>query len=150
MPTGIIVCGSILPMNCPWGKIHSSIFKRPRQDGELPWVWNDIAGRDLFPLLARVVSEGYGDSGVNTLTDATPKLIVNRVHGRLDHSGFFIKKENGYNVLNKEFVRDYWLPIIRGEDAPPRRRRIQDLTFCQKVKLLGEDCARACRMDCSS
>jgi hypothetical protein len=118
MPTGIIVCGSILPMNCPWGKIHSSIFKRPRQDAELPWVWNDIGGRDPFPLLARVVSEGYGDSGVNRFTDATPKLIVNRVHCRLDHGGFFITHENGHNVLNKEFVRAYWLPIIRGEDAP--------------------------------
>ncbi len=40
------------------------------------------------------------------------------MHGRLDHGGFFLKNDNGHNVLNKEFVRDYWLPIIRGQDAP--------------------------------
>ncbi len=71
VPVGIIICGSILPQNCPWGQIHSKIFKRHRQDTELPWVWNDIGGRDPFPLLARVVSAGYGDSGVNRFTDPT-------------------------------------------------------------------------------
>jgi len=27
LPKAIFVCGSILPKNCPWGQIHSKIFK---------------------------------------------------------------------------------------------------------------------------
>jgi hypothetical protein len=119
MPTGIILCGSILPQDYPWNKIWRKVFQRPRKQDELPWVWNDIGGRDPFPLLARLVSKEYGDAGVSRLTDPTPGLVVNRIHADLDHGGCFLKKDqNDNNILNEDFVRKFWLPVIRGEDAP--------------------------------
>ncbi len=141
MPVGIIICGSILPQEIAWGQIHSKIFKRHRQDTELAWVWNDIGGRDPFPLLARVVSAGYGDSALSRFTDPTPNC--NRVHGRLDHGGFFLKNDNGHNVLNKEFVRDYWLPIIRGQDAPREGIQPSRSPFVRRLSYLVKTARRS-------
>ena len=119
MPVGIILCGSILPQHYPWSGIWKKVFQRPRKPDELPWVWNDIGGRDPFPLLARLVSKDYGDAGVSSFTEPTPELVINRIHGALDHGGCFLRKdEEGNNVLNENFIRKFWLPIIRGEDAP--------------------------------
>ena len=115
-PVGIVLCGSILPQDTPWGELWNRVFRRYREEQDLPWVWNDIGGRDPFPLLARLVSKHYGNG---RFTDPLPGLVVNRIHADMDHGGFFIKQEpGGKTVLNAEFIRRYWLSVIRGEDAP--------------------------------
>jgi hypothetical protein len=60
MPVQIILCCSILPQNYLWGALWRDVFGRHRDTRDLPWVWNDIGGRDPFPLLARLVSKDYG------------------------------------------------------------------------------------------
>lgn len=118
MPVKVILCGTILPQNFPWTSISRHIFQRGRET-DVPWIWNDIGGSDPFPLLARLVSKSYGAAGVSRFDDPTPGLVVNRLHYGLNHSGCFVKRDaNGDEKLNEEFVRRFWLPIIRGDDAP--------------------------------
>jgi hypothetical protein len=56
---------------------------------------------------------------VSSFTEATPGLVINRIHAGLDHGGCFLKKDDrGFTVLNEAFVKKFWLPIVCGTDAP--------------------------------
>jgi len=136
-PVGIVLCGSILPQDTPWGELWNRVFRRYREEQDLPWVWNDIGGRDPFPLLARLVSKDYRDAGVSRFTEPLPGLVVNRIHTGLDHGGFFIKQTRGKNSIKRRIH-----PQILAACYPWRRRaalwrRRDDSDKHQEIELLG-------------
>ena len=61
-------------------------------------VVNDCGTEDVWPILARAVTWGYGPTGTFGFGD--PR-VDDRYH-RLTHGAFF----------NAEFVRKYWVPYI--------------------------------------
>jgi hypothetical protein len=61
------------------------------------WV-NDAGVRDIFPVLAKICSFGYGESGTFGFYHALGKDRFHDFH----HSDFFEKK----------FIQDYWCPIF--------------------------------------
>jgi hypothetical protein len=64
---------------------------------------NDAGARDMWPVLAKFGSWGYGPSGTFGFQSA---LIEDRFHN-YSHSDFF----------NQEFVRKFWLPIFSREEV---------------------------------
>lgn len=86
----IILCGSIVPENFDWDVLPNY----PRNGS----VINDIGTKDLWPVLAKTSTFGYGASG--SLGFNTPS-IEDRYH-EMAHSDFF----------TEELFRDYWLPFI--------------------------------------
>lgn len=87
----IIFCGSIVDAKFKWGHIHEV----PNRSHFL----NEVGFRDVYPVLARSFSWGYGTSGSFGFKQAR---ITDRYHD-LDHSGFF----------NREWITNFWLTFIR-------------------------------------
>ncbi len=88
----IILCGSVLPQNFPWGEVAHRRIK----DGN---IVNECGKRDIWPLLARSASWGYGSSGTHGFGDV---LVKDRFHN-YQHSEYFDEK----------FVEKYWVSLIR-------------------------------------
>ncbi|MES2468997.1 MAG: cyclic nucleotide-binding domain-containing protein [Verrucomicrobiota bacterium] len=84
----LILCGGIVPNSFEWHKISH----RPML------IVNDCGSEDIWPVLARSCSWGYGSSGVYGF--GTPE--VQDRFSKKSHSGFF---EEG-------FVREYWKPFV--------------------------------------
>jgi pimeloyl-ACP methyl ester carboxylesterase len=85
----LVFCGSIVPQDFRWDKVAD----RVRHE-----ILNDCGTRDLWPVLARFMTWGFGPSG-------TYGFGKNRVRDRFHnyrHSDFF----------NREFVEQFWSPYI--------------------------------------
>jgi pimeloyl-ACP methyl ester carboxylesterase len=92
----LILCGSVLPVDSRLGSIARKI-----QNVRL----NDVGAKDIWPVLAKISSFGYGESGTfGFLGD----VFVDRFHN-LSHSDFF----------TEEFIRKFWLPIFTGNHVEP-------------------------------
>jgi hypothetical protein len=85
----IILCGSIVREDFIWGKIAHQI-----EGG----VVNDYGKKDIWPVLAKSGSWGYGESGRFGFGGG---FVEDRAH-LYDHGGYF----------NAEFVREYWKSFI--------------------------------------
>lgn len=86
----LILCGSIIPRDFRWDKI-------PTVPGGMV-VINEVGTKDVWPVMARVASWGYGCSG-------TMGFQTNRVTDRYfdyGHSDFF----------QKNHVTIYWRPFV--------------------------------------
>ncbi len=86
----LVLCGAVLPGNYDWSKLRGKVTRT---------IANDVGVRDVWPVVARLASVGYGASGTfgfGTVT-APDRFFPFR------HSDFFKEK----------FVRDHWQPIIR-------------------------------------
>jgi hypothetical protein len=91
----LLLCGSVIPEDFRWDKIVNLPV-----DG----VVNDCGSKDIWPVLAKCTSWGYGASG--TFGFKTHK-IHDRYHD-LGHSDFF----------DENFIRSFWLPfLIEGKIA---------------------------------
>jgi hypothetical protein len=144
MPTGIIVCGSILPMNCPWGKIHSSIFKRPRQDAELrafstppkPGRFAVILLFTLIPLLifgtAWLAATVFNKTKPDTITP-TPTPLVTPAPGLpndlVEHLNTVWRTLWGENAENM---------LRESEDLEPIKRRTEEIITIMYGKDVAE------------
>jgi hypothetical protein len=93
------MCGSIVPDDFEWAHYKHRLSVDASGDWQ---ALNDCGMRDIWPVLAKSVTWGYGSSGRFGFGHA-------RVKDRYfdaAHSGFF----------HHEFVRDLWLPYLsRGE-----------------------------------
>lgn len=85
----LLLCGSVIPQDFRWDKV----VKFP-----IGGVLNDCGSKDMWPILAKCLSWGYGASG--TYGFKTHK-VTDRFHN-LGHSDFF---EDG-------FIKTFWLPFI--------------------------------------
>lgn len=93
----IIFCGSIVDARFRWGQIQ-----------ELPErskFMNEVGFRDVWPVLARSSSWGYGTSGSFGFKQAK---VSDRYHD-LDHGGFF----------DREWIAKFWLSFIRDDQHTP-------------------------------
>lgn len=82
----IILCGSVLPYDFPFGKIAAAIV-------------NEVGGRDFLPAIAERVTWGYGSAGTY---GARVPGVRDRYHNKLPHSAF----------LRADFCRKYWVPFL--------------------------------------
>ena len=94
-PERILLCGCILPSSYGW----YSLRNRPRV------ILNEASSRDIWPILARSVTWGYGSTG--TFGFLTPG-VRDRFHN-LAHSDYF---KNG-------FAERYWVRWIQEEKFEP-------------------------------
>ena len=85
----LVLCGSILDRAYPWEVIKGRITDR---------IVNDYGTRDIWPLMARKLSWGYGDTGRYGFGGA---LVQDRSHN-LRHSDFF----------EEAFIKMYWQPLF--------------------------------------
>jgi hypothetical protein len=85
----LVLCGSVLPINFDFGSIARKVKNL---------CINDACTRDIWPVIAKILSFGYGESGTYGFYQA---LCRDRFHD-FRHSDFF----------NEEFIRTYWMPIF--------------------------------------
>ncbi len=83
----LVLCGSILPRSFKWD------LYRLKVESE---VINDRGSKDIWPVLARSSSWGYGDSGTHGFGAVK---VHDRAHN-FRHSDYF----------KESFVREFWLP----------------------------------------
>ncbi len=88
----LVLCGSILDRAYPWELIKGRITDR---------IVNDYGTRDIWPLMARKLSWGYGDTGRYGFGGA---IVQDRSHN-LRHSDFF----------EEAFVDKYWKPLFESD-----------------------------------
>lgn len=85
----IQLCGAVIDTNYRWDKVQARIAKQ---------IVNDVGHKDIYPLLARKVTWGYGDSG----TFGFKKVLIRDRHFNYGHSDF----------MTEEHVTKYWKPFI--------------------------------------
>jgi hypothetical protein len=93
----LILCGAIVRRDYDWHKVKPQI--------KASKVVNDIGSRDVWPLVAKHITTGYGDSGRFGFGTVP---VVDRwfFYG---HSDFF----------RKQHFRKYWVPFLtRGQIVP--------------------------------
>ena len=84
----LALCGSIISTDYRWDL-------RPNPPGG---IVNDCGTRDIWPVLAKSLSWGYGPTGTFGFKSVAAK---DRFHN-LDHSGFF----------SEDFAKTYWVPFL--------------------------------------
>jgi pimeloyl-ACP methyl ester carboxylesterase len=90
----LILCGSVLPQNFPWNQLQG------RFDDDK--VVNECGKADIWPVLAKSLSWGYGASGTHGFGAV---LVKDRYHAG-GHDQYF----------DLDFVDKFWAPFIhRGE-----------------------------------
>ncbi|MDD1522122.1 hypothetical protein DAA51_21380 [Bradyrhizobium sp. WBAH10] len=92
----LVLCGSVLPSNYDFGAISRKVSGL---------IVNDAGSRDIWPVLARLVTVGYGDSG----TFGFLKGLCRDRFFYFTHSDFF----------TADFISKYWVTIFS-------ERRIED------------------------
>jgi hypothetical protein len=91
----IALCGSIVCDDFDWGKYRAQYGEA---GSNAIFVVNDCAMSDIWPVLAKSITWGYGSSGRFGFAGAR---VLDRFH-RGGHSSFF----------TQQFVEDYWLPFF--------------------------------------
>jgi len=86
----LILCGSIIPTEYRWDRVKTG------KDGIA--IVNDVGTRDLWPVMARIGSWGYGPSG----TFGFKTSQIRDRYFNYSHSDFF----------SPDHVRKYWIPFI--------------------------------------
>lgn len=92
----LILCGSVLKQNHDFGAIRRQVANR---------IVNDAGARDMWPVLAKVSSFGFGESGTSGFQS---EFCEDRFHD-LTHGDFF----------SEEFIRQYWSPIFARNEVVP-------------------------------
>ncbi len=86
---GLVLCGSIIPQDYRWDKVDDRIAEE---------ILNDCGSRDVWPVLAKAGTWGFGPSG--TFGFGHPS-VRDRFHD-FTHSDFF----------DAGFVRQFWVPYL--------------------------------------
>jgi hypothetical protein len=87
----VILCGSIIPENFRKAQYRSQFGT--------DLILNDCGTHDIWPVLAKSVTWGYGATGTFGFGSAG----IRDRFSKFTHSAYF----------TREFVRDYWLPYLR-------------------------------------
>jgi len=110
----LVLCGSIVPNDFRWDHLAG------RLESE---VVNECGSRDIWPVLAKSTTWGYGDSGAFGF--GTPR-VQDRFHN-YKHSDYF----------NQEFVEEYWLPYFLSGDIVDSEYEINRKAIPWWVSVLG-------------
>ena len=94
----VLMCGCIIRRSFRWDSLPGD--RRAQQ------MVNDVGTRDVWPVLAKIGSWGYGESGTFGFKD--PSRVTDRFHN-LGHSDFF----------SVEHVRSYWAPFVKTGEITP-------------------------------
>jgi hypothetical protein len=92
----LILCGSILPNSYPWEEVIHKFLDTDNE--ETVSIVNECGKRDIWPVLAKSMSWGYGPSGTHGFGHV---LVKDRFHN-VSHSEYF----------NRDFVTTYWKPFL--------------------------------------
>jgi hypothetical protein len=96
----LVLCGSVMKRDYPWHSLGGRLATI---------VINDCGTRDIWPVVAKVVTWGYDDTGRNKFGKVG---VVDRLHD-CGHSGFM-------SDANSEiFVRDFWKPWFEQGQVTP-------------------------------
>jgi|JFJP01.1.fsa_nt_gi hypothetical protein len=99
----LILCGSVLPDSYPWEDVmHKFIGGNNEQ---VLNVINECGKKDIWPVLARMTSWGYGDSGTHGFGQV---LVKDRFHN-VKHSEYF----------TRDFATTYWKPFVENGEYRP-------------------------------
>ena len=90
----LIMCGSVVRANFNWSRISDQVGTQ----GDTTSIVNDCGTKDIWPVLARSTTWGYGSTGTHGFGTYS---VRDRFHV-LPHSGYF----------KPQFVCMYWLPFI--------------------------------------
>jgi pimeloyl-ACP methyl ester carboxylesterase len=93
----IILCGSIVPEDYDWRRVDNQVLSANKRDG----IINECGLKDVWPVIARSISWGYGASGTYGFGSFN---VRDRFHA-ITHSAFF----------EPSFVNKYWVPAVAGE-----------------------------------
>jgi tetratricopeptide (TPR) repeat protein len=85
----LVLCGSVLPSYYDFGPIRRKVSNI---------IVNDAGSRDVWPILARLATIGYGDSGTFGFLKGS---VVDRFHA-FRHSDFF----------TADFISRYWVSLF--------------------------------------
>ena len=91
----LVLCGSIIPPRFAWHRIAGQVDEA---------IVNECATNDIFPILAKLATWGYGPSGTYGFNSTR---VIDRFHD-LSHSGFF----------SAGFYSHWWLPLWRDGALP--------------------------------
>ena len=80
----LVLCGSIVKKTYPWHTLGDRISNNETNKSKKNII-NDYGRRDIWPVLAKVLSWGFGDTGRHKFG----KLEVFDCCHDLKHSGFF-------------------------------------------------------------
>jgi TPR repeat protein len=92
----LLLCGSIVPADYNWIQISKQVKGT---------ILNDCGRRDIWPVIARSVTWGYGATGTYGFNAGA---VTNRFHS-IGHSEFF----------SKNFVREFWRPFVQDSTIAP-------------------------------
>jgi pimeloyl-ACP methyl ester carboxylesterase len=92
----IILCGSIIPEDYDWRRVDNQILASNKRDA----VINECGIKDVWPVLARFATWGYGASGTYGFGTFN---VRDRYHPNR-HSDFF----------KEIFIRKFWVPAVAG------------------------------------
>ncbi|MEM5475815.1 hypothetical protein [Pacificibacter sp. AS14] len=92
----LLLCGSIVPADYNWIQIRKQVKGT---------ILNDCGRRDIWPVIARSVTWGYGATGTYGFNAGA---VTNRFHS-IGHSEFF----------SKRFVREFWRPFVQDSTIAP-------------------------------
>jgi pimeloyl-ACP methyl ester carboxylesterase len=93
----IVMCGSVIPEDYDWDRIRNQIQSNVKRNA----ILNDCSARDVWPLIAKSITWGYGATGTFGFGDYN---VRDRFHN-VTHSEYF----------KADFVRRYWVSIVKDE-----------------------------------
>lgn len=94
----LILCGSVVPNDFDWTRVNRQIRKA---------IVNDYGVRDIWPVVAKSLSWGFGHAG----THGFGAPVIDRIH------------DLGHDYFTEEFVERFWLPIIESDEIVASTRR---------------------------
>lgn len=111
----LVLCGSIVQRTFPWHALGERIAAHDTHSGRRN-ILNDYGLRDVWPVFAKCLSWGYGDTGRHKFGKAE---VIDRGHD-LSHSGFFEYQGADQSLeAGEEFIRKFWKPWFEfGEVVP--------------------------------
>jgi pimeloyl-ACP methyl ester carboxylesterase len=109
----IIFCGSVVKFNFPFQYFRDH-FKK---------IVNEVGTADTWPALAEIVTWGYGSTGAYGINNPG---IFDRYHQGVSHSKF----------LTPQFCRDWWVPVLKGEDPKPAENPVSPPAWLRFLSIL--------------
>jgi hypothetical protein len=109
----LILCGSVVPNDFDWARVNRQIRNA---------IVNDYGVRDIWPVVAKSQSWGFGRAG----THGFGAPVVDRIH------------DLGHDYFTEDFVERFWLPIIESDEIVASTRRGDRLPSISLWFAIGE------------
>ena len=117
----LILCGSVLPASYPWEEVVHKFIDGSNEN--ILNVINEYGEKDACPVLAKVTSWGYGDSGTHGFGHV---FVQDRCHNK-KHGEYF----------NRDFAITYWEPFIKNGEYQPTEFEVNMPTTPWILSILG-------------